>query len=428
MVKRVLMVAFQLPPMRGDAGVQRTLNFARHLPAQGWQPLLLSTGVRAYPQRDAAAAAAEPDAGPAPLVRRSLALDAARHLALGGRHPDWLAQPDRWVSWWLSAVPAGLRLIQRQRPQLIWSCHPIASAHLIALTLHRLTGIPWVADQRVALGGDAEALAERTRRIHHWLEQKLARHCAAIVCSAPGAVREHQRRLPERAAERLTLIQDGYDEADFAAAQAPRPAGGGAVFRLLHSGRIYPSGRDPRHLFAALERLQADGEIGAGNFRLVLRGSDAEDYLRPLLARFGIAPLVELAPPLPHREALAEMLAADGLLLLQASAWNARIPTKLYEYLRAARPVLALTDPAGDTATTLRQAGIDTIGVLDSSADIASSLLRFLRLAHHGQAPSAKPALVARHTRAARAQELAALFDRLLLEPDRRAAAPAAAK
>ncbi|MBJ7310859.1 glycosyltransferase [Rugamonas sp. CCM 8940] len=420
MVKRVLMVAFHFPPMGGDSGVLRTLNFARHLPAQGWQPLVLSARAGAYPERDETLLAG---LDPALLVRRSLALDATRHLALAGRPAAWLAQPDRWISWWLSAVPAGLRLIQRHRPQLLWSSHPITSAHLVALALHRLTGIPWVADQRVALDGGAEPQDERTRRIHLWLERQLARHCAAIVCSAPGALRDQQRRFPELPAERLALIADGYDEADFAAAQALRPAGGGAVFRLLHSGRIYPSGRDPRYLFAALERLQADGELGAANFRLVLRGSGHDDYLRPLIARFGIASLVELAPPLPYHETLAEMLAADGLLLLQASSWNARIPAKLYEYLRAARPVLALADPAGDTAGALRQVGIDTIGMLDSSADIASSLLRFLRLARQGQAPSARPALVARQQRAARAQDLAGLFDRLLATSEQQAAA-----
>ena len=43
-----------------------------------------------------------------------------------------------------------------------------------------------------------------------------------------------------------------------------------------------------------------------------------------------------------------------GLLLLQASNCNDQVPAKAYEYLRCHRPVLALTDPAGDTAELLR--------------------------------------------------------------------------
>jgi hypothetical protein len=110
------------------------------------------------------------------------------------------------------------------------------------------------------------------------------------------------------------------------------------------------------------------------------------------------------------------MLAADGLLLLQAGNCNHQIPAKLYEYLRAGRPVLALTDPAGDTAATLRQAGIDAIAMLDSEADIVRALTRFLRLARKGEAPLATPAALARHSRAARTRELAALFDDIALQ------------
>jgi len=49
------------------------------------------------------------------------------------------------------------------------------------------------------------------------------------------------------------------------------------------------------------------------------------------------------------------------LLLLQASNCNSQIPAKVYEYLRAGKPILALTDPEGDTATLLRNLGINTI-------------------------------------------------------------------
>ena len=55
------------------------------------------------------------------------------------------------------------------------------------------------------------------------------------------------------------------------------------------------------------------------------------------------------------------MLTVDGLLVLQAANCNDQIPAKTYEYLRAQQPLLALTDPAGDTADVIRRAGIDTI-------------------------------------------------------------------
>jgi hypothetical protein len=82
MVKRVLMIAFHFPPLRGSSGIQRTLKFAQYLPALGWQPLVLSAHPRAYANRgDDQMQEIAPDA----VVHRAFALDTARHLAWRNR-------------------------------------------------------------------------------------------------------------------------------------------------------------------------------------------------------------------------------------------------------------------------------------------------------------------------------------------------------
>lgn len=401
MVKRVLMIAYHYPPMLGGSGMHRTLAFTQYLPRHGWEPLVLSVTPNAYPAREAAAATP---------AYRSFALDTARHLALRGRYPALLAQPDRWISWWLSAVPAGLRLIRRHRPHAIWSSYPIATAHLIGLTLHRLSGLPWIADQRDPMIDADYPPDPRRYRIHRWIERQAVRRGAAVVCTTPGAVSDLQARFP---GGRVELIENGYDEASFIAAEvaAPPPRLPGGPFRLLHSGVIYPSERDPRPLFAALLQLRSGGVLRAENFRLVLRATGHDDYLRPLLR--GLEDMVELAPPLPYRAGLAEMLNADGLLLLQAANCNHQIPAKMYEYLRARRPVLALTHPDGNTAAALHRAGVGAIARLDHAAGIAAAIAGFLHLCRTGQAPLAAPETIAAHARAARTGELAALLDRI---------------
>ncbi|MES2739983.1 MAG: glycosyltransferase [Pseudomonadota bacterium] len=418
MVKRVLMIAYHYPPMQGSSGIQRTLTFSRDLPQSGWEPLVLTASAGAY--RDTSADQLD-EIGPRVRVHRSFALDASRHLALLGRYPRWLALPDRWISWWLSAVPAGLRLIRRHRPDVIWSSYPIATAHLIGMTLHRLTGIPWVADQRDPMSDAHYPPDPRIHRMHRWIEAKILAHSASMVCTTPGAIRAYRARFPHIGRERFCLIENGFDEASFAAAQrqahadaAPTPgATPTGCFRLLHSGIIYPSERDPAALFGALARLQRDGAIGPGQLRLVLRASGHDPHLRAMIERHRIGALVELAPALPYRAALAEMLGADGLLLLQANNCNDQIPAKLYEYLRAGRPILALTDLAGDSAAKLRRSGIDTIGMLDSVDDICRALLRFLQLCRQDKAPVASAATIAIHSRQARSAELADLLDRV---------------
>ena len=168
-MKRVLMLAFHYPPLQGSSGLQRTLAFSRHLPASGWEPLLLTAHPRAYPQRGDDQMRHIPAAL---SVTRAFALDSARHLALGGSYFNFTALPDRWVSWWIGAVWEGLRLIRRHRPALLWSTYPIATAHLAALTLQRLSGLPWVADFRDLMSADDYPEDATKRAIYQWIERR----------------------------------------------------------------------------------------------------------------------------------------------------------------------------------------------------------------------------------------------------------------
>jgi hypothetical protein len=139
MVSRVLMIAFHYPPLRGSSGIQRTLKFTKYLPEFGWQPIVLTAHARSY------ASTSNDLMGEIehlPAVYRAFSFDSSRHLSVLGRYPKSCALPDRWVSWWLGAVPMGLYLIRKYRPAVIWSTYPIATAHLIGLSLSRLTGIP----------------------------------------------------------------------------------------------------------------------------------------------------------------------------------------------------------------------------------------------------------------------------------------------
>ena len=109
-----------------------------------------------------------------------------------------------------------------------------------------------------------------------------------------------------------------------------------------------------------------------------------------------------------------EMQRAEGLLIMQASNCNAQIPAKFYEYLRAARPILVVTDPAGDTANAARNAGISAVAALDDPKAISSVLLSFLMGETESMVPfKSKVTLASRRTRT---QELAVSLDKLLTD------------
>jgi hypothetical protein len=414
-VKRVLMIAYHYPPQTGSSGVQRTQKFARYLGEFGWEASVLTAHARAYP---GARRPPQEDAGPV-SVHRAFALDSSRHLAFRGRYLQISALPDRWVSWWLGALPLGLRLLREQQFDVIWSTYPIATAHMIANSLQQRTGIPWIADFRDPMTEPGFPPDPQVHRAHARVERNAMAHCTRAVFTTPGTRDAYLRNFPQAGPQRFSVIENGHDEADFSAAlhgleKAPSKPSEDRRFVLLHSGIVYPSERDPRPLFEALALMRSAALITPLNFQLVLRASAHEATLQGMIAGMGIADIVTLQPPIPYRAALAEMLAADGLLVLQASNCNNQIPAKLYEYVRAGRPILALTDPAGDTAAAMRKMGLDSIAPLDSCALIRVALMGFMAQVRQQRWRAVPEALVQANSRRNRTAELARLLDEVV--------------
>jgi glycosyltransferase involved in cell wall biosynthesis len=384
---RVLMVAYHFPPLAGSSGIQRTLRFAQHLPLYGWEPLILTATPHSYP-RVSDDLNADVPAGM--VVRRAFALDTARHLSICGRYVGAMARPDRWTSWRFDAMRVGLEMVRRYRPQAIWSTYPIATAHRIGAALHRRTGVPWVADFRDPMAQEGYPPDLLIRRQYLTIERETLHTASRSVFTTPGAAREYARRYPE-VVDRIVVIENGYDEDSFAAAEADAeercPLNHGGI-TLLHSGIVYPSERDPTQLMQALQLLVARHGLCPGQLKLRFRASAHDALLERLAHEHGVAAFVELKPPIGYREALKEMLRADAMLVMQAANCNDQVPAKVYEYMRSGRPIVALTDPAGDTAEVLRRSGVSVCAPLDSASEIARLLAGVLSGSVAGLLPS----------------------------------------
>lgn len=370
------MIAYHFPPLAGSSGIQRTLRFVQHLPALGWRPIVLTADPRAYERTSPDLL---DDVPKGTVVRPAFALDTARHLNIQGRYMGWMARPDRWISWRFDAVRQGMQMVKEFKPDAIWSTYPIATAHVIGQQLHKKTGLPWVADFRDPMAQDGYPADPDTWRSYQRIEQEAVEDASRSVFTTPGAAQMYRERYPQ-AASRITVLENGYDEESFANATAaqPRLLAADQPVVLLHSGIVYPSERDPTQLFAALQRLRAAGALQPAQLRIRFRASAHDDLLTGLASQYGVQDFIELCPAVPYREALAEMLAVDALLVMQASNCNAQIPAKIYEYLRAGKPILGLTDPVGDTAGVLRGAGLDAMARIDSVDEIAALLPRFV--------------------------------------------------
>ena len=143
------------------------------------------------------------------------------------------------------------------------------------------------------------------------------------------------------------------------------------------------------------------------NLRVDLRASGSEDYYAAIIQKLGINDLVHLLPALPHQQALQDCANADGLLVFQAASCNHQIPAKIYEYLRARRPILALTPDEGDTTALLRETGGATVVDLSNEQSIYMALPDFLESVRNGTHPLAETRKVQYYTRRNQALELA---------------------
>lgn len=406
----VLMVAFHFPPQSGSSGVMRTLNFVRHLPANGWRTHVLSAHPMAYVESNGALLNLIPEGTP---VSRTFAVDAARHLAWRGKYLGLLAIPDRWVSWFFTATMSGWRIARTPDVQVVWSTYPIATAHLVALVISRFSKKAWIADFRDPMHANSNELKGLQARVVAWIERKTLARATACVFTSRRALEQHERMYPE-AVGRCRVIENGYDENAFEGLTPVRPGVADGRLFMLHSGLIYPADRDPSSFFVAVAALIAQGKLDRAVVRIRFR---APQHGAEVLARAracGLEDLVEVAPSVPYREALAEMMGADLLLAFQGSKFNAQIPAKIYEYLRAKGHLLAVVDPRGDTAAVLEQfKGVD-IADINSADNVRGILEAWLRV-HRSPEMAALQAhnrnQVSMYSREAQATQLADLLN-----------------
>jgi glycosyltransferase involved in cell wall biosynthesis len=369
----------------------RTIKFCEHLPDCHWRPIVLAPNARAYPVDG------PPAETPAGIeVHRAFALDVARHLSVNGAYFNWMAIPDRWNTWLLGAVPLGLRLIRKYRPAAIWSTYPVPSAHLIGYVLSRLSGIPWIADFRDPMVYEGWPDDPLQLTAHTWIEKLAIRNCQTAVFVTPSAMRLYAERYPVLSESRRTLIPNGFDASDIENLPRVVKPSGTPLF-LLHSGLMQVPDRDPTSFFDALAELHRCGEISARNLKQIRERA--------------IDDIVFLEPRIAYRDALSEMLAADGLLLFQGPGCNMQIPAKAYEYLAAKKPIFALADRPGDTWHMLEDAGITSLATLGSAPEIVVGLRDFLAAIRNRKIELPSNEKLSSYSRAARARELAGLLD-----------------
>ena len=160
----------------------------------------------------------------------------------------------------------------------------------------------------------------------------------AHLLRAPGAIRTYPPRI--RICRRTSWYcwKTGMMDAQARAGCGPYKPWAGATdgrIVLLHSGIVYSSGAIRRSCYRNEPVEDSLRVVRWLRLLLRLRATGNDERMQAMIAEASIADMVELAPAIPYADALAEMLAVDGLLVLQAASCNDQIPLRVYRCLRA---------------------------------------------------------------------------------------------
>lgn len=423
-MKSVLVIVHDYPPIR-TAGTERVLKFAHYLPEFGYQPLILTTArygsladdqaQRAHRADDLIHALFSPwrrrkthDLPPEAQVQVATIANQSRL----GRLRDQIMTPDTKLGWLLPAVRLGQQIIAQQQAALIFSSSPPETAHLIARRLHRASGLPWVVDFRDGWLFEPPNAGVRQagwrRRWEGRMERDVIGQAAAVVTATAPITADLRARYP-RAANKITTLTNGYDEAEFANLQRQRRPDG--RFLLTYTGSLAASraGTTADALFQALALHRQQHPATTLRVRIVGNISAAE---QAAVQALGLGDLVEFLPPVSRRDAHQHQLDADALLLITAPGQRSVATLKLFEYIRAGAPILALAyDNAA--AAIVQQ---DDLGITvppDDSAVIAGALHDLMQRCRSGETWPGFTVAQARYERRQLTAQLAEIFDTL---------------
>jgi glycosyltransferase involved in cell wall biosynthesis len=343
--RKLLILTYHFPPSSA-AGAFRTLGFVQHLPKFGWKCVVVAPPGLPWEATD-----------PALLER------VPPETAL-----CYVPYPDRWP-WkpfarffrggvWLPFAAAGCyRAIRRHRPDAVLTSGPPHHIHLLGRHLQRWLRLPWLADFRDPwVAGDRSPMNWKVAGWEKRAEPSVMRQADAVVLNTPRACDLLRHAYPQYAAK-MTAITNGYDPEAFDAnrvAPLSRP-----TIEIIYTGEIYAN-RSPGPFLEAIRQLDPTVLNGRelrvrfiGNLTDNRQRNEIEDKIRGCLSAS-----VSLEGQVPYSQSTRAMVQADLLLLLDTPGRQAGVPAKLYEYIGAGRPILALAEPESDVAWALRESGV----------------------------------------------------------------------
>jgi hypothetical protein len=448
-LKKVLIISYYFPPS-GGPGVQRILKFVKYLPEFGWNPLVLTVEDGDFPARDESLLKEIPENTkvfrtkifePYDLYRnltgkkKNTAIDVENINKEGGKKlTEQIAEfiratffiPDARRGWLRYAVREGKRIIDEEKPDLIFSSAPPYTCAMIAMKLKRYhykkygKQIPWLSDFRDAWTG---YLTSPKRwfipaAIDASYERKTLDEADAVAMVANGIKDDFDNKYPDISKEKkYFLIRNGFDSEDYKG--IPYGIKTNEKFTIVYTGSMYGK-RNPFFFIDTITELIKDGKVYINKIRLIFvgrMGGDIENYIKSSLMNEAI----EHVPYVPHSESIKYLLEADAMLLLiDEDKYSKMILSgKVFEYLGASlltgKPVIAIT-PEGEAADLIRETSAGEIIPHNNREYLSKIFLKYYNSFLSGKDSLLKtnPEAIKQYDRKLLTEKLAKVFNKII--------------
>jgi hypothetical protein len=275
----------------------------------------------------------------------------------------------------------GYALAQRERFSRIYSTGGPLGAHLAALLLAARTRLPLLVEFQDPLPFQYPQRFHKLALLTEKIAMKRARCVFMTRRAALAAARRCRTRMP-------AAIHPGA--APITKTQIPTHGSSPQnTLRLAHFGALY-RGRNTAHFVAALEALLNERPELQSVVQVHCYG--ALDRIAQQTAACSVPGVLRLHEKISRAQAIHAMTTTDILLLIQHTEpiSSETIPSKTYEYLHSARPILALTYRNPELTGMLKRLGHFAVEA-DDEAAIRQALATLIAHWQKGQLPRPSP-------------------------------------
>jgi hypothetical protein len=417
---RVVLVAPEFPPANTAAG-HRPRLFAKHLPAFGWTPTVLT--MRPEDIEGPIDPTLESLVAPALDVVRTAALRMTPVRITGDPGLRTLASHGRR----LSAIAAA-----RQVDALVLFGPPWFS-FVLGPWLKRRRAVPYIVDYIDPWISDWTASHRFPSKgwLHHRaaaaIEPGVLRQAAHITAVSPGILEDLRLRYRWLAADSMTAMPYGAEPEDIAAAvrhgiMPPDFVGGGEEVTIAFTGALQPTGRPLMGaVLRAISVLRDSGSPTGRRLRLRAYGTSNLTWGRdrhsvvPMAREMRMAEIVsEIPERVPYLQALAILNACD-IVLVTGSTDAYYHASKLYPAIVSGRPILALCHAESSIRCVIEETAAGSVITFRTTEEIdrlVPEIARAIERLATAQRRVPDSASVERYTARASTRALAGILDK----------------